>query len=228
MHFAQELVDDTAVGADLVIAGMLATGMADAGNRGAKGRAGAAEIEADLRVVQRIEGLLYVFRRAALEHDVAALPVQGDQAGAVLLPNVAHLAQHVGAVMHAGRGLDAQGVEFLGFGKVLGDLRKARDDAAAITEDADRAALPITQPGLVGMLQLTQKVVHHAGIRLVLVGGQPFQAGNEARPGAGLKLVEQRGRVFFLRHRVFLQELDSLVDPSFKSHVLERHGACEL
>ena len=96
---------------DLVVAGLLAARLADAARRGAQRRAGAAQVEADL--VEFVEGLLHVLGRAALEHDVAGLAVEGDQARAVLLPDVAELAQHVGRVVIAGRRLDAQRVEFL-------------------------------------------------------------------------------------------------------------------
>ena len=152
--------------------------------------AGAAEVEADL--VERVEGLLRVFGRAALEHDVAGLAVEGDQAGAVLFPDVAYLAQDVGGVVIARRRLHAQRVEFLRGGKFVGDFREARDDAAAVAEHRNRAALPVAEPVRVGVLELTEQVVHHRRILLVVGVAQPLQAGHEARPRARFELIEVR------------------------------------
>ena len=147
MHFAEQAVDDGAVGAHFVVTGLFAARMADAAHGGAHGGSGAAHVEADF--VELVEGLLDVLGGAALEHDVAALAVQGDQAGTVTLPDVAHLAQQIGAVMHAGGRLDAQGMKFLRRGKFLGDFREAGDHPAAIPIDPDRSALPIAPAGLV-------------------------------------------------------------------------------
>ena len=101
VHVVDELVDEPPVRLDLVVAGMLATGMADAACRAAQTGTGAAHVEADL--VEFVEGRLHVGGVAALEHDVAALAVEGDEA-AVFFPDVAELAQDLGVVMHAGRG----------------------------------------------------------------------------------------------------------------------------
>ncbi len=203
----EEGVDDLPVRAGLVVAALLAARGADAAHRGAHRGAGAAEVEAQF--VERVEGVLHLVGLGALEHDVARLAVEGDQAGAVLFPDVAHLAQHVGVVVHAGRRLHAQGVELGGVGEdrralVVLQLGEARDDAAAVAEHADRAALPVALLGAVGRLQLTHQVDH-----VVLVLRQALQAGHEAGPGAGLELVEHRRVVRFLGHACCLRRSGS-------------------
>lgn len=198
VHVVEEGVDDLAQPLAFVEAGLLAAGVADAGHRGAHGGAGAAEVEAQF--VDLVEGLLHVLGGAALEHDVAGLAVEGDQAGAVFLPDVAELAQDVGVVVHAGRRHDAQGVEL---GRVLEDrlllvvldLGEARDDAAAVAEDADRAALPVALAGLVGVFEVAEQVDHD-----VLVLRQALDAGDETGPGARFQLVEIGRVVLFLSH----------------------------
>ena len=86
------------------------------------------------------------------EHNVASLAVEGDQARTVFVPGVRQLAQHAGGVVIAGRGLHAQRVEFFGLGEHLGDFGEARNDAAPVTKHRYRAALPVTEAGLIGML----------------------------------------------------------------------------
>ena len=201
-----------AVRLDLVVAGHFAARVADAAHRGAQRGAGAAEVEADF--VEFVEGLLHVFGRAALEHDVAALAVEGDQAGAVLLPDVAQLAQHVGGVVIARRRLNAQRVEFLRGREFGGDFREARNDAAAVAEHRDGAALPVAEALLVGMFELAEQVVHHRRVLRVAGVAQPLQAGDEARPRAGFELVEH-GRRMMLR---------ALVGPPSRI----RHTCCSL
>ena len=197
MHLVQERVDHRAMRLDLVVAGHLAARVADAARGGAKGWAGAAEIEADL--VEVVEGLLHVFRRAALEHDVTALAVEGDEARAVLFPDVAELTQEVGRIVVAGRRLDAQGMEFLG-GRILrGDFGEARDDATAVAEHRDRAALPVAEALFVGMLELPEQVVHHRGVLLVTRVPKTLQPCDEARPWPAFELIEHGGWVFALR-----------------------------
>ena len=186
----------------LVVARLLAARRADAGHRRAHRRAGAAEVEAQL--VDRVERRLHVGAGHALEHDVAGLAVERDEAGAVLLPDVGHLAQDVGVVVHPRRRHHPQRVELRRIGKqrlVVGVLRlgEARDHAAAVAEHADRAALPVALARLVGVLELTHQVDH-----VVLVLRQPLQAGDEARPRAALELVEHRSGMHFFGHDRFL------------------------
>ena len=199
MHFVQKLVDDRAMRLHFVVAGHFATGMADAAHRGAQRGAGAAEVETDF--VEVVEGLLHVLGRAALEHDVAGLAMEGDQARAVLLPDVAHLPQQISRIMVARRRLHTKRVEFFR-GRILArDLGKARNDAAAVSEHRDGAALPVSGLRLVGMLELAEQVVHHRRILLVAGIAQPLQAGHEARPRTAFEFVEQRRRMLALRRR---------------------------
>src|SRR3989344_1940103 len=146
---------------------------------------GGAEIETIL--VDFVEEMLGFLGGGADEHDVAGLAVERDQAGTVFLPGVGQLAQHLGGVVVACRRLHAQRVEFFGFGEHGGDFGEARDDAAAVTEDRDRAALPVAKTRPVGVLELAQEVYHH-----VVVVRQALETGHEARPRPTLELVEHR------------------------------------
>jgi hypothetical protein len=193
-----EGVDHLAVGARFVVAALFAARRADAAHRGPHRRPGAAEVEAEF--VQGVEGVLDLVGLGALEHDVARLAVEGDQARAMLLPDVGHLAQHVGGVVHAGRWLHAQGVELGRIRKhrhalLVLQLGEARDHAAAVAEHTDRAALPVPLLCAVGRLQLTHQVDH-----VVLVVSQTLQPGDETRPGPALELVEHGCRMGLLCH----------------------------
>ena len=137
-----------------LVGAVVAGGRCDRLGRGGGRRAGTAQVKAHF--VDRVKRRLHVVGAAALEHDVARLAVEGDQAGAVLLPDVAELAQGICVVVHARRRHHAQGVEFLGLREGLTDFREAGDDAAAVTEDADDAAVfPMGDPVLVRQFKLT-------------------------------------------------------------------------
>ena len=195
---SRKLLITVPVRSRLVVARLLAARGADAGHRGADRGARAAEVEAEL--VQLVERLLDVFAGRALEHDVAGLAVEGNQAGAVPLPDVAHLAQHVGVVVHAGRWHHPQGVELgrIGEDRLAGfvlELGEARNDAAAVAEHADRTALPVALARPVRGLELTQQVDD-----IVLVLRQALQPSDEAWPRTALERVEHRGRMHLLCH----------------------------
>ena len=68
---------------------MFAARRADAGHRGAQRGTGAAEVEAHF--VEVVERRLHVCGGDALEHDVAGLAVEGDQAGAVVVTQTSHI-----------------------------------------------------------------------------------------------------------------------------------------
>ena len=78
VHFVDQPVDDVAVRPHLVVAALFAARVADAAHGSAQRRTGTAHVEAEL--VELVEGLLHFLRGAALEHDVARLAVQRDQA----------------------------------------------------------------------------------------------------------------------------------------------------
>ncbi|MDT4848695.1 hypothetical protein FQZ97_827930 [compost metagenome] len=138
----------------------------------------------------------------------------------MFFPDVAHLAQHIGVVVHAGRRLHAQRVELGGVGELglaVGVLEfgEARDHAAAVTEHTDRAALPVALAGAVGGFELTHQVNH-----VVLLAGQPLEAGHEAGPGAALEFVEHRRVVHLLGHVL------SPVGVPFSTTAVSHRGHC--
>ena len=196
MHVVENGVDSRTHGAGFVIARILATSRADAAHRSAHGRAGAAQIEAQL--IKFVERGLDMLGVGALEHDVAGLSVQSDQARSMLFPDIAQLAQNVGVIVHAGGRHDAQRVEFTAIGELIRNFREAGNDAAAIAEHSDHSAFPVTLAGLVRQFELSQQILHHVGIVLVLGQREALQSGNEARPRAALQLIEVRSN----RHRL--------------------------
>ncbi len=95
------------------------------------------------------------------------------------------------------RGLvHAHGVEVGHLGELLGHVAVAPDDAAAVSHDADDAAvLPVALLLFVRQLELPQKVVAHRA-RL----GSVLDFLDEARPRALLKLVQQFRVPLLIRH----------------------------
>jgi hypothetical protein len=73
-------------------------------------------------------------------------------------------------------------------GEVLGNVRVAADDAAAVAQHADDAAvLPVADPLAVGPLEHAEQV-----LRRLVPGGRALDLRHEARPGPLLELVEKR------------------------------------
>ncbi len=199
MHIVGKVVHQQAVGLELIGAGHLATGRADAGHGGPHAGPGAAQVPAV--VIDLVEEVLGVFGIGADEHDVAGLAMEGHETGAELLPAIRQLAQHAGGIVVTRRRLHAQGMEFLGLGEGRPDLGEPGNDAAAVAVHRNGATLPIPLAGLVGVLQLTQQAVGHLvdALLRVLVA-QTLDTGNETRPGAGFQLIEHRCFVFIDGH----------------------------
>ena len=196
MNVVNKRVQYLAMSFGLVVAGLLAPCGTDAGHRRTYRRACPAQIKS--KFVDCVECILDFRGGSPLKHDVTALAVERNQTGAVFSPCVAKFAQNVGAVMHARWRLHAQSMELGRFGKHAGDFGETRNDPAAITEHADRSALPIAFSGFVRMLQLTHQINH-----VVLFFGKALQAGDEAGPRAALELVEHWGVIHFLCHGAF-------------------------
>ena len=122
--------------------------------------------------------------------------MEGDQARAGFFPNIAELAQHLAVIVIPRGRLNAQSMELLGGREFVCNFGETRDDTTAISKHRDRAAFPEAQLFRVGMLQLAEKVIHILGIFFIRIT-QPFQAGDETRPGAGFQFVEIRCWMFF-------------------------------
>ena len=102
--------------------------------------------------------------------------------------------------MQARRRLYPQGVKLRRLRILFRDFRETGDNTTAITKNTDGTALPVTLAGLVGMLELTQQIFHHAGPGFVLVVCQTFEPLYKARPWTALQCIQQRGVVCFFRH----------------------------
>ena len=187
-----EVHGDVVAGVHGVVAGPLAARLAAAAAGGAHVRAGAAQVEAELGELG--EDGLERLGAAAQQYHVAGGAVEVGDSRAVLVPDVADLAQDVRGV-EPSRGLvDAEGVEMGHVGELLGQVVVAADDPAAVTHHAhDAAVLPVADFLLVGQFELLQEV-HCFGPPLC----SHLDVLHEARPRPALQLVQQRG--FMLCH----------------------------
>ena len=96
----------------------------------------------------------------AQEDDVAGGAVHVQEAAAVLIPDVAEFPQGLGGVKPAGGLVDAHGVEMLHAGEFIRQVGVTADDAGAVTQDADDAAmLPVGDLVLIRPFQLPQQVI---------------------------------------------------------------------
>jgi hypothetical protein len=147
-----EVVGELVVEFHGVIAGPLAARGAEAAGRRPHRGAGTAEVPAagsDFRE-EGLEGLC-----PAAEHDhVTGGAVHVREPGAVLVPEVHDLAKLVGLVVESAGLVDTHGVEMSNTRELLGKGRITADDAPAVPQNADYAAvLPVAALGLVGFLQ---------------------------------------------------------------------------
>ena len=209
VHVIEHVVDDHAHRLAFVVAGLFATGRTHAAHGGTHASASATEVEAHF--VEFVKSGLHVVGADALEHDVAGLAVESDQAGAVLFPNVAHFAQRAGVVVHTGGGHDAERVELCAFLVLAGNFREAGDHASAIAAHTNGAAFPVALAGFVGVLELAEQALHDRGIGFAFVVSQALQAGDEARPRAAFELIKKRSIRFIGRHFIpFLRRVRSI------------------
>ena len=154
---------------------------------------------------QIVEDFLKLNGLRAKQHDVAGGTVHVGQAGAAKFPDIAHLAEIIRRVVLA-RGLGhAHGVEVRHAREHLGLVAVAADDAAAVTEHADDAAvLPVRFPFLVGKFKHAEQVFGAIRGDLVVdvvgvldsVRGFLLDVGHKAGPWPGLKLIQLRGWMF--------------------------------
>ena len=102
-----------------VVAGVFAAGLAEAGSRGTQVGAGAAEV--GFHFMRDLpENFFQLGGLGAQKHDVAGGAVQVGQAGAAQIPDVAQMAQILGAVVLAGRLVHAHGMEVGHAGELFG------------------------------------------------------------------------------------------------------------
>ncbi len=187
-----------------VVAGPLAARGPDAVRGGTQIGARAAEVLVVL-MGELEEDLLELIRAGAEEDDVAGGAVHIGQAAAAQVPQVAEVAQVLGRVELAAGLVDAHGVEVGDPRELLGLIAVTPDDAAAVAEDADNAAmLPVGRAVFEGELQQSQQVVDDIdrdlevdflGVLRALFS-QLLHVGHEARPWPAFKLVQQGGFVF--------------------------------
>ena len=187
-----------------VVAGILAAGLPQTGFGRAQVGAGAAEVV--LQLVRQIMKDFFQLRGLrAQQHDVACGTVHVGDAGTAQIPDIAQLAQK-GRVVEFGGGLGhAHGVKMRDAGEFFGLVAVTADNAAAVAEHAHNAAvLPVGFLVFVGKFQHAQQIVGSLGGNLVIqspgIGGANFRllldVGDEARPGAAFKLIQQRSRMF--------------------------------
>src|SRR5450759_1575296 len=178
-----------------VEAGPLAACRADAATGRAHHGPRPAQVEAVLGQLGKHR--LERFGLHAEQDDVAGGAVQVGQAGAVLLPDVAHLAERVGLVEPPRRVVDPHRVELRHLRKLLGHVRVTSDDARAIPADADHATvLPVADAVAVGELENTKQLVSHGAA----FGGTLYLA-HEAWPRTLFEVVQLWSRSSFVGHK---------------------------
>ena len=135
-----------------------------------------------------------VFRRRAQENRIPRGAVQIGEPAAVLVPDVAELAQGIRLVEPPGRVVDPHRVEGLDVRKQVRPVRVAADDPGAVALDADNPPVfPVADAVLVGQLELVDQVRRR---RLLFRG--LLHVLDVARPGALFELVQKR--CFGVRH----------------------------
>ena len=168
-----------------IVAGPLATGLTQTAGRGTQVGAGTAQVL--LQVVGQVpEQGLEVLGAGAEENHVAGGTVQVGDAGAVLVPQVHQAAQVLGGVVQTGGLGNTNGVEMLNARELFRYIRIPTDNAAAVAENTnDAAVLPVGDPVLVGKLKLT-KDVPNVGLGLCLL----LEVGDETRPWTFFQFVQ--------------------------------------
>ena len=125
-----------------VVAGPFAAGLTQAAGGGAHGGTGAADVPT--LGGQFLKAGFQFFGAGAQEDEVAGGAVHVQNAAAVLVPDVAQLAEGRGGVVPAGGLVDPHGVEMFQTGELIREVGVTADDAGAVSQDADDAAvLPV-------------------------------------------------------------------------------------
>ena len=154
---------------------------------------------------QFVENFLELGSGGAEEHDITGGTVHVGQAGTAEIPEVAELTKEGGGVVLAGRLSHTHGVEVSHAGEHFGLVAVTADNAAAVTEDTDDAAvLPVGFLIVVAELEKAKQVfaavLRDLIVEIVLVGFTAlsllFDVGHNARPGAGFELVQHGGLKF--------------------------------
>ena len=144
---------DVVADIEAVHAGILATPRSDAGAGRPQSRTGTAEIKTRCR--QIVKAGLQMIRRRTQQDGITGGAVHVGQPAAVLVPDVAEIAQGIGLVKPSRGMIDPQGVKGLDIGKEVGAVRISPDDAGAVALDADDTSmLPMADLLLIGKLQL--------------------------------------------------------------------------
>ena len=204
MQFVLVVFGQLIAGVLRVVAGKFAAGLAEAGGRRTEVGTGAAEVVVHL-VGQLVEHFFELGGGGAEEHDITGGAVHVGQAGTTEIPDVAELTEESGAVVLAGRLGHTHGVEVSHAGEHFRLVAVTADNAAAVTENADDAAVfPVGFLVVVAELKKAKKifaaVLRDLIVKVVLVGltalSLLFDVGHNTRPGAGFELVQHGGLKF--------------------------------
>ena len=204
MQFVLVVLSQLIAGELGVVAGVFAAGHAHAGSGGTQVGTGTAEVHFHL-VGQFVEDFFKLRSLGADEHHVAGGTVHVGQTGAAQIPDVADAAQIFGAVELAGRLSHADGMEMGHAGELFGLVAVTADNAAAVTEHADDAAvLPVGFLVFVGKFHNAQQIFGSVAGNLIIQAlsvlssafGKLLDIRYKAGPGPGFELVQQGGCMF--------------------------------
>ena len=176
---------DVVADIETVDAGPFAASRSHAGAGCPQGGTGTAEIESGLRKI--VETGLEMIRRRSQQNGVPGGAVHVGETAAVLVPDVAEVAQGVRLVEPSRRMIDPHGVEGLDVRKEIGTIRIAPDDTGAVALDADDTSmLPMADLIFIGKFQLAEKILCH-GIFL----GSLLHVLDKARPFSFFQFIQK-------------------------------------
>ena len=204
MEFVLVVLGELVAGELGVVAGVFAAGHAEAGSGSTQVGAGTAKV--DVHVVgQFVEDFFELRSLGADEDHVAGGAVQVGQTGAAEIPDVADAAQVFRAVVLAGRLSHTNGVEVSHAGELFGLVAVTADNAAAVTEHADDAAvLPVRFLVFVGQFHDAKQILRSVAGNLIVktlsvlsaAFGKLLKIRNKAGPRTGFELVQQGSCMF--------------------------------
>ena len=187
-----------------IVAGVFTAGLTDAVRRGAQVGTRSAQVLVEL-VGHFVEYFFQLRSGGPQEDDITGGAVHVGDAAAAKVPQIAETAQVFGSVEFSTGLIDAHGVKVGHTGKLLGLIAVPADDAAAVPENTDDAAVfPVGSAVLIGQFEHAQEVLDHIlgdlkfNIFCIFCPylGMLLQIRHEAGPGPAFELVQHRGFVF--------------------------------
>ena len=174
--------------------GFFAARFTAATTQGPQGATGTAEVKVNFP--QRVKTGLQVFRRGAKQNDVSGRTMHVVKSAAVLVPNIRQCTQLFAGVKEAGNLVYPHGMKLTRIRETLGIIGITADNAAAVTFDANNAAMfPVTDFFHVRCLNLLQQT-----LRQLACFCRFLDFRDKAGPITFFQFIQQWCRSYFLFH----------------------------